>query len=438
MSLENRWLALIEDDPIMGESLVQRLELEGATVSWWHSIDEARQGLRDTAAEAVICDIRLPDGTGEDLFRESWRSGRTRPFLFVTAYGDVAQAVRLMREGAHDYVTKPFEMDDFLDRLSQMLKPDSSDAEPALGVSKAMRDADVFLMRASRMASPLLITGETGVGKEVVTRRLHSLRDVPAGPFMAVNCAALPPDLMESELFGHERGAFTGAQSQHLGYAERAGNGMLFLDEIGDLALKLQAKLLRLIEDRNFHRVGGEKLIPFKARIVCATNADLRKNVAAGTFREDLYYRINVLALRVPPLRERPADIAWLMDRFYAELVAGTDTGARGFSAAAYDVASTYEWPGNARELRNRIERALAFTASHWILPHDLFPEQQTNEGGNAPASHTTLASVRDDAERRQIVRVLAAHDGHIANTAEALGVSRTTLWEKMKRHAIS
>ena len=438
MLLENRRLAVIEDDPIMGESLVQRLELEGASVIWWRSAVEAKNGFDQTTAEAVICDIRLPDGSGEDVYREFRSSGRQRPFLFVTGFGDIAQAVRLMREGAHDYVTKPFEMDDFLDRLHQILGPAQAGAEPVLGVSKAMRDAEVFLMRAARVGAPLLITGETGVGKEVVARYLHALRAKPAGPFMAVNCAALPAELMESELFGHERGAFTGAQGQHLGYAERAGNGVLFLDEIGDLAPKLQAKLLRLIEGRTFHRVGGERAIPFKARLICATNADLAQRVASGAFREDLLYRINVLSIAVPPLRERPADIGWLMDRLFADLAANMETPVQGFSAVAYTAAASHPWAGNVRELRNRIERALALTSSRWIMPFELFPEGDEATTKSMAVGLATLSQVRDDAERRQIERALTTHGGHLAITAAALGVSRTTLWEKMRRFNLS
>ncbi len=436
MLLENRRIALIEDDPIMGESLVQRLELEGAAVAWWRSATEALHGLPTSAADAVICDIRLPDGSGEDVYRKTSQTGRHHPFLFITGYGDVSQAVRLMRQGAHDYVTKPFEMSEFLDRLHQILGPGQTDADPVLGLSRAMREAQAFLARAARVASPLLVTGETGVGKEVVTRYLHALRAKPSGPFMAVNCAALPPDLMESELFGHERGAFTGAQAQHLGYAERAGNGILFLDEIGDLAPKLQGKLLRLIEDRSFHRVGGERAIPFKARLVCATNTDLETKVATGAFREDLYYRINVLSLPIPPLRDRNADIVWLMDRFYIDLAAGMETEARGFSAAAYIAASAHAWPGNVRELRNRIERALALCEQDWITPADLFPERASDAAIGATAG-PSLAEAREATERWVIIAALDEAGRDVERAADRLQVSRSTLFAKIRKLGI-
>ena len=289
MSLESRNLALIEDDPIMGESMVQRLKLEGATVSWWRSGAEALKGLSKMAPEAVICDIRLPDGTGAEVFRSIARRRKAPPFLFITGYADIDEAVRLMREGARDYITKPFVMSEFLTRLEQVLGPAEPESDPVLGVSLAIREVERFLRRAARITSNLLLTGETGAGKEVCARFLHALKDEPAGPFMAVNCAAMPADLMESELFGHEKGAFTGAHARHLGYAERAGQGTLFLDEVNELVPKLQAKLLRLIESRSFHRLGGEQAIPFKARLICATNTDLAAGVRDGPFREDLY-----------------------------------------------------------------------------------------------------------------------------------------------------
>jgi DNA-binding NtrC family response regulator len=437
MSLENRRLALIEDDPIMGESVVQRLKLEGAAVSWWRTGAEALKGLAETQPDAVICDIRLPDSRGGDVFRSLARERNAPPFLFITAYGEIEEAVGLMREGARDYLTKPFAMSDFLARLDHVLGPAQPDGDPVLGVSPAMREVERFLRRAARTASNLLITGETGVGKEVCARFLHALRDKPTGPFMAVNCAALPADLMESELFGHEKGAFTGAHTRHLGYAERAGNGVLFLDEVGELAPRLQAKLLRLIESRSFERVGGEQAIPFKARPICATNADLATRVRDGTFREDLYYRVNVLSLNVPPLRERVEDIGWLMDRLVADLTRTMESDVVGLSALACEAAREHRWPGNVRELRNRIERAVALAGSRWIMPGDLFPER-TDRAVAEGIAIAPLGAAREDAEKRHIQRALAMTAGAILPAARALGISRTTLWEKMKRYGLA
>jgi DNA-binding NtrC family response regulator len=438
MLLKHRRLALIEDDAIMGESLVQRLELEGANVAWWRSAEEARDGLGRDRMDAVICDIGLPDGTGEDIYREVASLGRHPPFLFITGISTVAQAVRLMRDGAHDYIAKPFEMNQFLASVQTLVTPANDATTGVLGVSASSRALEVFLRRAAPVRAPVLLTGETGVGKEVAARLLHALRAEPTGPFMAVNCAALPADLMESELFGHEKGAFTGAHGRHLGYAERAASGILFLDEIGDLPPKLQAKLLRLLEDRTFTRVGGERALPFEARLVCATNADLAARVAQGTFRDDLYYRINVLAVRIAALRERRDDIAWLMDRLFADLSRQMPTQAIGFSALAYAAAEGHDWPGNVRELRNRIERAVALATNHWIMPGDLFPERDDTTARAIADRMATLGEVRDEAERRQIARVLLLHDGQVQKTADALAVSRTTLWEKMKRFGIA
>jgi DNA-binding NtrC family response regulator len=439
MSLENRKLALIEDDPIMGESLAQRLKIEGATVRWWRSGAEALKGLSESESEpeAVICDIRLPDRSGADVFRAVVRERKAPPFLFITGYGEVGEAVGLMREGARDYLTKPFVMSEFLSRLEHVLGPAEPEGDPVLGVSPAMREVERFLRRAARASSNLLLTGETGVGKEVCARFLHALKEKPAGPFMAVNCAALPADLMESELLGHEKGAFTGAHARHLGYAERAGNGVLFLDEVGELAPRLQAKLLRLIESRSFQRVGGEQPIPFKARFICATNADLARRVRDGTFREDLYYRVNVLSLHVPPLRERVEDIEWLMDRFVAALTRTMESDVVGLSALACEAARAHRWPGNVRELRNRIERAIALAVSRWIMPGDLFPER-TDRAVAEDIPIASLGAAREDAEKRHIQRALAITAGAILPAARALGISRTTLWEKMKRYGLA
>jgi len=251
---------------------------------------------------------------------------------------------------------------------------------------------------------------------------------------MAVNCAAIPADLLEAELFGHERGAFTGAQARHLGWAERAGEGTLFLDEIGDLAPPLQAKLLRLAEERQFHRVGGEAPVKFRARIVCATNADLEKRVQEGRFREDLFYRINVLSIAIPPLRERTADIPWLLDRFFEEFNAGGEL--MGVSGLAEQAALAHPWPGNVRELRNRVERAVALALGPWLMPGDLFPEKADAAADPAPLS--SLEDARLAAERRHILLALSLTGGEIIPTAKALGISRTTLWEKMRRLGLS
>ncbi|MBZ8134423.1 sigma-54 dependent transcriptional regulator [Afifella sp. IM 167] len=429
-------IGLIEDDPIMGESLQERLSLEGFDVTWWKAGEAALSDRRVKLAELglMICDIRLPDIGGEEVFRRAAESPGAPPFLFVTAHADIDQAVRLMRAGAGDFVTKPFAMDEFLSRIASAMRPATGTSEaPHLGVSPQMRRIEETLRRLADQRLAVLLSGETGVGKEVAARFLHAVSSRAAHPFVAVNCAAIPADLLESEIFGHERGAFTGAASRHLGYAERAKDGTLFLDEIGELPLALQAKLLRLLEEGIFTRVGGETSLPLKARIVAASNADLASAVERGAFREDLFFRLNALWVELPPLRERIEDIPWLMETLFPADQA-MSRGIRGIGSLAEEAALAHPWPGNVRELRNRLQRAAALADGEWIMPRDLFPEL----GMPAPEDmFPTLAEVRDAAERRQIERALEVTEGQISETSRILGISRTTLWEKMRRLGI-
>jgi len=432
MSLSERVIGLVEDDQIMGESIVQRLSLEGVTVKWWQRGRDAAREMPSNKLDAIVCDIRLPDVSGEDLFREAARYSGAPPFVFITGYSDIDQAVRLMRAGAADYFTKPFEIDDFLVRLGELMGPRQASGGHVLGLAPKIKELEHLLTRIAKLNSTVLITGETGSGKEVAARFLHGMSGSGDRPFMAVNCAAIPGELLESELLGHEKGAFTGASQRHLGYAERAGEGILFLDEIGELRPELQAKLLRLIEDRSFYRIGGERPVPFKGRLVAATNADLPRLVEAGRFREDLYYRINVVSVRTPPLRERPQDIPWLMERFFAESASRLDTSLKGISSLAEEAALSYDWPGNIRELRNRMERAVVLGMGQWVMPGDLFPER--SDEPVMALQMGSLEDIRQSAEKRHILRALAATGGEVGAASKILGIGRTTLWEKMRR----
>lgn len=435
MLLEGRIVGLVEDDPIMGESLVQSLTLEGCHVDWWKTGSEALLGLRASSPDLVICDIRLPDASGESVYQQLAETSAVPPFLFVTAYGNIDQAVSLMRAGAGDYVTKPFQMDAFLDRaLSLIQRHPVARKDHTLGISPAMGEVEASLERIADLTSPLLITGETGSGKEVCARFLHNVSARSKEPFIAVNCAAIPADRMEIELFGSKG---SGSQSFHRGFAERARGGILFLDELCELPAGLQAKLLRLVEAREFHRMGGEQLVQFHGRIVCATNADLAQAVEQGRFRSDLFYRINGFRIEVPPLRKRTEDIPWLIDLFFERFRGDGKANLRGISTLVYETAHEHPWPGNVRELRNRMERAVAMAMSDWIMPADMFPDL---ESGLHPmlAAFSTLAEARESAERRQIERALKQTDGQIIEAAKLLDISRTTLWEKMRRLYIS
>ncbi|MBY3246144.1 arsenic response regulator transcription factor AioR [Rhizobium laguerreae] len=434
MQPETGRIAILEDDPIMGESLMQGLSLEGHTVQWWKKGEEALRQLAEESSgfDLVLCDIRLPDMNGEEVFRQSSRSSAT-PFLFMTGFGDVDQAVRLMRSGAVDFITKPFDMSSLLQRIDNTLRgrPRHS-ADTGLGISRSMRDAAMMLRRYANHPLPVLIQGETGTGKEVAARFLHGVSSNAKAPFVAVNCAAIPAELLESELFGHEKGAFTGAGNLHRGYAERAGSGILFLDEIGDMPNALQAKLLRLIEERKFNRLGGESEIRFTARIVCATHQEIGAD--GSSFRKDLYFRLSALPVTLPPLRERPEDILWLAQAFLEEIIRTRETKIRGIGIMAEDAMLEHPWPGNARELRNRLERAAALSENPLLLPSDVFPDARPIREHECLG---TLSVARDAAERRQILRALSSTNGQVAQAAKQLGVSRTTLWEKMNRFGI-
>ncbi len=438
-SLEGMRVAIVEDDPIMGESLVQRLELEGALPVWWCSGRDALDALAIDQFDILVCDIRLPDMNGETLFREAAPFLGAAPVIFITAFGDIDQAVRLVRAGAGDYLTKPFPIDDFLARLEHLLagRIDATKVvSGSLGQSPAIREVETLLRRVADIDSTVLLTGESGVGKEVASRFLHENSMRSNAPFMGVNCAAIPANLLESELFGYEKGAFTDAKARHEGYAERARGGILFLDEISELSIDLQAKLLRLVQERTFHRIGGKELLPFDARIICATNVDLEERLHDGRFREDLYYRVNVIHVAVPPLRERIEDIRPLLRSYVDFFATSFESDVRGLTTLAEEIALSHNWPGNIRELRNRVERAVALATGSWITPLDMFPERTgiQNNGPESP-SLATLSMVRDAAERGHILQALKQTDGHVTKAADLLGISRTTLWEKMRKH---
>ncbi len=434
MSLRGSTIGLIEDDLIMGESLVLGLTLEGCDVRWWKTGAEALSELPYSNASAVVCDIRLPDMEGSAVFRRARFQRRATPFLFMTAYGSVEQAVELLKEGAGDYLTKPFDMEVFLDKLDSLLGSDADDTDDfVLGPSKQIRATEEFLKQIARTAMPVLFQGETGVGKEVCARYLHSLSEDGKAPFMALNCAAIPPDLLERELLGAEEIGEDGAPRIHRGYAERAADGTLFLDEVDELPLGLQAKLLRFIEDNAFYRLGGQELIPMRCRIMCATLADLEEKISLGTFRRDLYFRISSAPVRVIALRDRPDDILWLADRFLVEQPG--DERIKQLTPAAQQALLDHDWLGNVRELKNRIARGAAVAADLWISASDLFPDKSQRQPRER--SIQPLSQIREDAEKKQIEFALKSKRGRISDAAKALGISRTTMWEKMMKYGI-
>ncbi|MFZ5508518.1 MAG: sigma-54-dependent transcriptional regulator [Pseudomonadota bacterium] len=433
-------ICLIEDDPIMGESLCDRFQLEGFSYDWARTGADAERALARTDYAVVVSDIRLPDRDGGELFLAlQARAGAAPPFVFITGFGAIDRAVELLKAGAADYVTKPFDLDELVDKIRALLgrwtpRPAS---RPALGVSRAMRRVEDMLPRLAQHAATVLITGESGVGKERVAGELHRLGPGgPTTPFVAVNCGAITETLFEAELFGHEKGAFTGAARMKRGYFEQAQGGTLFLDEISELPLALQVKLLRAIQERKIFRVGGEAPIDIRLRLICATNRELKDMVERGQFREDLYYRINVIQLRIPPLRERREDILWFARQFLDEFAAEHGVERYRLNARAEQTLLEYPWPGNVRELRHAVERACIIAPGPVLGPEAFFGEGLTT--WTPPAADGNLAAYLHECERNYIAQALLLHDGHMSRTAESLGISRKSLWEKMRRLSIA
>ena len=437
-------VCLVEDDPIMGESLCDRFELEGIRFDWCKSASSALESLAANSYGAVVSDIRLPDASGEELFRKVIERERfVPPWIFITAYGSIDRAVALLKLGAADYITKPFDLDQLIaklvaaGRLPWRQEP-APKAQCALGVSSQMKDIEAMLPRLAAQASTILLTGESGAGKEVVARALHSRDERTRGrPFVAVNCGGLPESLLEAELFGHERGAFTGAVRTRRGVFEQASGGTLLLDEIGDMPGAMQVKLLRALQERSIVRVGGETSIPVELRLICATHRDLGQMVEQGAFRKDLYYRINVINVRVPPLRERTDDIMWLAQRFLAEQAARAPTERKTLSRAAERVLMTYPWPGNVRELRHCIERAWILTQGSTLEPEALFEEASLRQVASYQAGDS-LGEYLQACERGYLLRALERNKRQIGASAADLGISRKNLWEKMRKHGIN
>lgn len=431
-------IGIVDDDPIMGESLVQRLQLEGYRATWWQSGAQALLQLQDTKCRVLVCDIRLPDLDGEQLFRRALPALGATPVIFITAFGGVEQAVRLIRAGADDYLTKPFEVEVLLRRIAvlcarEVAAGNSTPGQEVLSASAAMRGVEAELLRVKDAASPVLLLGETGVGKEVAARQLHDASPRRDLPFVVVNCATIPIDRAESEMFGHERGAVTASRIAHVGLVEQAEAGTLFLDEVAALPPSLQGKLLRLLEDGSYRRLGGTQVMVSQARIVSSSNADLSALVKQGRFRADLYYRLNAIELRIPALRARREDIVPLAEHFLAQLARGRGHRVPSLTPSAIAALRTYSWPGNVRELRNRLDRALGQTAGASLIPpHAIFPEQALRDHpGERVAS---LAEVREDAERLHIEDAMRQTGGEVAKAAALLGISRTTLWDKMRK----
>ncbi|HVP19690.1 MAG TPA: sigma-54 dependent transcriptional regulator [Spirochaetia bacterium] len=430
-----------DDEKNIRDSIAAYMAAEGIDTAVAADGAEARALLSDEAFDCLILDMRMPKMDGLALLAWLQESGPPVPVIVISAYGDVRDAVQAMKLGARDYLVKPFDPDELVMRIRRVFS-ESSFADQAeagrraqasggwIGEDPAMKSIKAMVERVAPTSSTVLITGESGTGKEVVARFLHAMSANPDGPFVAVNIGGVPEGLLESELFGHEKGAFTGAVERKRGMFELASSGTLFLDEIGDMPLHLQVKLLRVLQDRKVQRLGGTQAIPINARIVAATNRDLEALRAEGRFREDLYYRLNVIRIGVPPLRERRGDIPALAGYFVEKLNGQMGRKVRGLLPDALARLSAYSFPGNVRELENVIERAFILCSSDTIGPRDLGEPFSR-------ASRTPRTGRLRDQERELIEKTLARHGGNRTHAAKDLGISRRTLLNKIKEAGI-
>jgi two-component system response regulator HydG len=440
---------VIDDDPGVRESMSRMLSLAGYRVRVAETGEEGFQLAREGAFDVILSDMRMPGWSGIDILRRLREVRVDASFIIMTGFGTVESAVEAMKLGAVDFVQKPFFRDELLMRvrsaaerrqlarqvdLLQRHLPPAAASDSLIGDSAPMKKVKELIARAAAAPGAVLITGETGTGKELAARAIHAGSARAAGPFVAVNCAAITESLLEAELFGHARGAFTGAAGPRAGLIEHAGGGTLFLDEIGTMSNALQAKLLRTLESGEVRRVGENESRIVDVRFVTATNVDLQAAIAAGAFREDLYYRINVHRVHMPPLRERAGDIPLLVDYFLARY--GPRSEGASYSDAALTRLTAYHYPGNVRQLEHIIQRAVAVARNDRIEPDDL-AEELTAAAHSSPAAEGGVAAARERAEREMIVATLAKNRGEISAAARELQVSRTTMWRLMKKHGI-
>ena len=445
---------IVEDEVLFARAVMRKLQKAGYECEHVECIQDARTSTKQFAADIVLLDMRLPDGNGLELLAEL--IAKNMAVIVMTAFGEISDAVNAIKQGAVDYLKKPIDLDELLlsvQKVEMAVTQNNSldysrqrnahalDGVEMLGDSLAMQSVKLQIKRIAQFVADdvvpptVLISGETGTGKDVAARLLHASCANKDKPFVHIDCASLPPDLMESELFGHEKGAFTGATTTRPGLIEAAEDGTLFLDEIGELPLALQAKLLSVLERRVVRRLGSTKERAVPARFVAATNRDLHEMSLAGSFRQDLYYRLNVMSLSMPPLREREGD-ALLLARHFAALTARRyGLAAPVFSADAIAMLNSYAWSGNVRELRHQVSRAMLLSHEGQITSTDLaLPMQYKGELPIFQQTNTTL----DDAEKAILLKVLADSRNNVSEAARKLGITRMTMRYRMDKHQIS
>lgn len=431
---------------------------EGHTVTALQDPELGLAFLEESEVDVIITDMKMPKVSGQEVLAHVQKNYSHIPVLIMTAYGSIDAAVEAMRHGAFDYITKPFANDELLlslrkaVQLAQVQRKYSLLSEnleqryglhQIIGRSKAIRRVLEMVDRAAPSRSTTLITGESGTGKELIAKAIHFASPRKKGPFISVNCMALNPGVLESELFGHEKGSFTGAVARRRGRFELAQGGTLFLDEVGELSPELQVKLLRVLQERTFERVGGTETISVDIRIVAASNKDLQAAVQAGDFREDLFYRLNVVHIPLPALRERREDIPLLAAHFLKKYTADSPAAVKGFTAEAMDYLSAYEWPGNVRQLENVVERCVVMAGDEMIRVVDLPPEIRDEESQFKSAvdllpSRLNLAETLEKIEAALIRRALAQTNFVQVKCADMLGISKSLLQYKLKKYKLA
>ncbi|OHD13641.1 MAG: transcriptional regulator [Spirochaetes bacterium GWB1_48_6] len=444
---------VVDDEKNIRDGLGRFLELEGYDVKTAEDGKAALDLLNKGHVDLILSDLKMPRLSGEELLKAISTASPNIPVIILTGHGTIENAVAAMRDGAYDFLTKPVN----LDRLSMLVKRALSNRVLALehqalkdevekmerkrkysqliGRSAPMQKVFDLISQVANTRASVLITGESGVGKELAADALHNLSDRNSGPFIKVHCAALTETLLESELFGHERGSFTGAIGQKKGRFELADGGTIFLDEIGEINPSVQVKLLRVLQERSFERVGGEKPVEVDVRLVAATNRDLKAEIAAGRFREDLFYRLNVVNITLPPLRERKDDIPLLAASFLAEVALENNKKIEGMDNKARMALYNYRWPGNVRELRNVIESSVVLCKGSIVTLEDLPPQVRTQDEGNY--IRLDLGVNMEEAEREIIRQTLNFQKGNKSRTAEVLGIGRKTLHRKIQEYGL-
>ena len=440
-------ILVIEDEKLMRVTIEDSLKASGYSVIACETGADGLAVFKNGHCDVVVTDIRLPDKNGLEILEEVTASSDV-PVIVMTAFGTIKDAVEAMKLGAFDYITKPFSLDEFLlliERALEMkrLREDNIRLRKdinryfcfpnIIGESEAMKKVFSLIEKVAATDSTVLILGESGTGKELIATTIHYQSARKDKPLIKINCAALPETLIESELFGHEKGAFTGAIRRKPGRFELANGGTIFLDEIGDMPLSTQTRLLRVIQEKTFERVGGTETLSIDVRVLTATNKNLEEEVKSGRFREDLYYRLNVIPVLIPPLRERREDIPALVDFALGKCRNRTAKTVR-FSKDAMTALLQYNYPGNVRELENIVERGATLAVSDVIekddLPAVIFRKSENN-------GSVSLAEVAAGAEKEHIIRILAIAQGNKTKASELLGISRKTLWEKMNAYGL-